>query len=95
MNITLNQTVFDVTLSNESEHLFTVVPGNDSRVVIEANTLYGVGAASVAWGSISGAITNQADLSNALAEKAPSTHTHEEIFPTTIDWANFDNVLFL
>ena len=45
MNITLNKTVFEVVLSDESEHIFTVTPGNDSRVVIDANALYGAGGA--------------------------------------------------
>lgn len=96
MNITLNKTVFNVTLSNESEHIFTVAPGNDSRVIIDANPLYGAGGIlTTAWGGITGSINAQADLKTALDSKAELVHTHEEIFPTTLEWANFDNTLFL
>ena len=96
MNIALNKTVFEVVLSDESEHVFTVTPGNDSRVVIDANALYGAGGAlPTAWGGITGSISAQADLKAALDGKAVTDHTHTEVFPTTTDWANFDNVLFL
>lgn len=95
MNITLNKTVFEVVLSDESEHIFTVTPGNNSRVVIDANTLYGVGGAiATAWGGITGSINAQTDLKTALDAKAATDHTHTEVFPTTTDWANFDNILF-
>ena len=96
MNITLNKTVFEVVLSDESEHVFTVTPGNDSRVVIDANALYGAGGAlAAAWGGITGSIDEQIDLKAALDDKAGTDHTHTEVSPTTTDWANFDNVLFL
>lgn len=95
MNITLNKTVFEVVLSDESEHTFTVTPGNDSRVVIDANALYGAGGAMpTAWGGITGSLNAQLDLKAALDSKAASDHTHTEIFPTTTDWANFENILF-
>jgi len=78
MNITLNKTVFNVTLSNESEHIFTVAPGNDSRVIIDANPLYGVGGAmNASWGGIGGTITDQVDLVEALEGKADSGHNHD------------------
>ncbi len=96
MNITLNKAVFEVVLSDESEHVFTVTPGNDSRVVIDANALYGIGGATAAvWGGITGSIDEQIDLKAALDDKAGTDHTHTEVFPATTDWANFDNVLFL
>lgn len=95
MNITLNKTIFEVVLSDESEHTFTVTPGNDSRVVIDANTLYGAGGAiAAAWGGITGNIAAQTDLKAALDAKAATDHAHTEVFPTTTDWANFDNILF-
>ena len=94
MNITLNKTVFNVVMSDESEHIFTVTPGNDTRTVINANTVMGVGGAIAAtWGGITGSISSQADLTQALDSKAAADHTHEEIFPTTLEWANFDNIL--
>ena len=95
MNITLNKTIFEVVLSDESEHTFTVTPGSDSRVVIDANTLYGAGGAMpTAWGGITGSIGAQTDLKAALDDKAGTDHTHTEVSPTTTDWANFDNILF-
>ena len=94
MNITLNKTVFNVVMSDESEHIFTVTPGNDARTVINANTVMGIGGViTTAWGSITGSISSQADLTQALDSKAAADHTHEEIFPTTLEWANFDNIL--
>ena len=29
----------------------------------------------------------------SISSKADTSHTHEEIFPTTLEWANFDNIL--
>lgn len=95
MNISLNKTIFEVVLSDESEHIFTVTPGNDSRVVIDANALYGAGGAiAAAWGGIAGDIGTQTDLKAALDAKAATDHAHTEVFPTTTDWVNFDNILF-
>ncbi|MBQ6480518.1 MAG: hypothetical protein IJI45_05325 [Anaerolineaceae bacterium] len=38
------------------------------------------GGASVSWGAISGSISDQTDLNNALSEKAASNHNHDSAY---------------
>ncbi len=58
-----------------ANQVLSKIDGTDYNVTWVAQT-GGGGGGSVAWGAITGTLSNQTDLNNSLAGKAASSHTH-------------------
>lgn len=61
--------------------------GVTSNIQTQLNNLAG-GSGTVSWGSVTGTLSNQTDLQNALNGKAASVHTHTK---ADVGLANVDN----
>lgn len=62
----------------------SVLKYNGSQWVVGTD-LQGGGSSSVAWGNITGSLSSQTDLQNALNAKAASSHTHSTSQITNLD----------
>ena len=90
LNITADvDNVFDVTVAENNAEIINAGP----VAFIDQNAMDEIAAHAA---DTNAHITSADRVAiESISNKADASHTHEEIFPTTTDWANFDNVLFL
>jgi hypothetical protein len=82
---TYNQTNADITTAITNSHthsnkatLDNITAGGDGNSFLANDGSYkAVSSGSSAWGSVTGTLSNQTDLQNALDDKSDTTHTHE------------------
>lgn len=99
MEVILENQILDIAAG--IENIFDVSVVNNSSTIINAGAVAftdqnAVDAIAAHVANTNAHITSADRIAiDSINSKADITHTHTEIFPTTTDWANFDNVLFL
>ena len=98
MEVILENQVLDITA--DIDNIFNVTVAENNAEIINAGPVAFID--QNAMDEIAAHVANtNAHITSAdrvaiesISNKADALHTHKEIFPTTTDWVNFNNVLF-